>query len=484
MDYISYVFWIFLGIALLFYYAVCKEQRWKVLLVFSLLFYMAAGIRFLPYLLASTASVWIGAILVYRRRKAGKKAGLLLTGFLFLNLGALFWLKWGGIGYSVLNRLFSLDLAWRVILPLGVSFFIFQNTSYLIDVYLKKTEPEKNFWRFCLFASYFPYISSGPINRFGQLAPQLFEPAEASADRFYRGGLRILWGLLKKLVLADRAAIYVNEVFGEYYMYRGLFLVLAVILFTLQLYMDFSGCMDIAIGISQLFGIDLPENFRAPFSAGSTAEFWRRWHVTLTSWFRDYIYIPLGGSRKGRLRRSANILIVFLICGVWHGAGITFLIWGMLNGLYQVVGYLTFDFRQRVCRRLGCVPGSFGDRMRKGIITFFLGEIAWLFFRAEGWREALYMLKRSVTGWNPWILTDGSLFQAGLSGFDFVILAVGALLVGWVSREGEKEDLHQKFIKQSAVFQYLMIVAGVVILFVYGIYGPGFDSSGFIYYNF
>ena len=202
----------------------------------------------------------------------------------------------------------------------------------MIDVYRGKIPAEKNFWHYLLYSSYFPYIVSGPINRYEKMEKQLFTAHYFHKDSFYQGMLRILWGCLKKMVIADRAAIFVNEVFGHYYMYRGLFIVFAVLLFSLQLYMDFSGCMDIVIGVSKLFGIDMMENFNAPYGAATTAEFWRRWHISLTSWFQEYIYIPLGGNRKGKIRKYLNIMIVFLFCGMWHGAGLTFLIWGFLNG--------------------------------------------------------------------------------------------------------------------------------------------------------
>lgn len=286
------------------------------------------------------------------------------------------------------------------------------------------------------------------------------------------------------MVIADRAAIFVDEVFGHYYMYRGLFIVFAVLLFSLQLYMDFSGCMDIVMGVSALFGIEMTENFHAPYGAVSVADFWRRWHISLTSWFRDYLYIPLGGNKKGTGRRYLNIMIVFLFCGMWHGAGITFLIWGFLNGAYQVVGSLTLRLRGRLCQAVGLDEDSHGARLRRKLITAVLIEFTWLFFRADGFREAFAMLRRMFTGWNPWILTDGSLYQAGLDQWDFIILLVGALVVGWVSRTAETKDLHQIFCSQSWLYRTLIVLGALVIWYLFGIYGPGFNPVDFLYFNF
>ena len=316
------------------------------------------------------------------------------------------------------------------------------------------------------------------------LSGQFYIPKTWNWNSFYCGILRILWGMLKKLILADRAAVFVNEVFNQYYMYRGAYIVMAVVLFTLQLYMDFSGCMDIVLGISKLFQVELPENFAAPFSARSTADFWRRWHITLSAWFRDYIYIPLGGNRNGKIKKYINIMVVFLFCGMWHGSGITFLIWGGLNGIYQIIGDITESLRRRFCEAIGLGTDTFGAGIRRSLITFVLGEIAWLFFRADGLREALYMLRRMVTGWNPWIFTDGGLFSVGLDGLDFVILAVGTIFVGMVSKLNIKKDLQREFLRQSPYFQYVIVSFSVFLLYLFGIYGPGFDASGFIYYNF
>lgn len=488
MSYTSYGFAIFVILTVFIYYIIRKNCQWIVLLTASVIFYLCAGPVFFIYLALFSLATWYGAKRIEKQGKhrvrSEKMLGLLTLGLVFLNVGILFLLKWSGMELALFNRLFGTSLAWRFIMPMGMSFFTFQNTSYVIDVYKGKIPAERNFLHYLLYASYFPYIVSGPINRYGQMERQFFTGHAFDRERFYRGLLRILWGYLKEMVIADRAAIFVGEVFGHYYMYRGLFIVIAVLLFSLQLYMDFSGCMDIVMGISMLFGIDMTENFHAPYAAVSTAEFWRRWHISLTSWFRDYIYIPLGGNRKGRVRKYFNVMVVFLFCGMWHGAGVTYLIWGGLNGLYQIIGDMTASLRKNICRLAGLDENSHGALLRKKLTTAVLIEFGWLFFRADGLRESFEMLRRMFTGWNPWILADGSLYQAGLDIWDFLILIVGAVCVGWVSRMSSRMDLHRIFVSQSWLYQLFIITGALIIWYLFGIYGPGFDPVDFIYFDF
>lgn len=481
MTYTSYAFLFFTFITICIYYKVYKKRQWMVLLFSSIFFYMCSGPIFFLYLFLISFFTWYGTKKVEEQRASRK---IVLVVLIFMNIGILFLLKWSGMELALINRVFGLRLAWRLILPLGMSFFTFQNVSYVIDVYRGKIPAERNFWHYLLYAAYFPYIVSGPINRYEKIGDQFWAGHSFDKDTFYQGMLRILWGYIKKMVIADRAAIFVDEVFGHYYMYRGLFIVFAVLLFSLQLYMDFSGCMDIVLGVSQLFGIEMAENFHAPYGAATTSEFWRRWHISLTSWFRDYLYIPLGGNRKGTARKYLNVMIVFLFCGMWHGAGITFLIWGFLNGLYQVVGSMTVKFRKKLCQAVGLDEHSHGAMLRKKLTTAIFIEFAWLFFRADGYKEAFVMLRRMFTGWNPWILTDGTLYRAGLDQWDFLILIAGAVGVGWISRAGDKKDLHHIFLSQSWLCQTLIILGALVIWYLFGIYGPGFDPANFLYYNF
>ncbi len=488
MTYVSYSFVLFVSIVCVLYYVLPKRYQWKVLLSASIIFYICSSLIFFGYLLIFSIVTWYGTQKIEECKNKQEGQNKIIKGIMILlvllNGGVLFALKWGAMGIALFNKIVHTSFAYHFVLPLGISFFTFQNISYVIDVYKGRVEAERYFGHYLLYSCYFPYIVSGPINRYEKMKSQLFEGHSCNFQLLYAGILRIIWGYIKKMVIADRAAIFVDEVFNHYYMYRGLYIVIAVVLFTLQLYMDFSGCMDIVIGVSKLFGIDMQENFYAPFGAVSTAEFWRKWHVSLTSWFRDYIYIPLGGNRKGAIRKYINILIVFLICGMWHGAGITFLVWGFLNGFYQIIGEVTYKFRQNVCNAIGLNQNSYGAMIRKRIITFGLAEIAWLFFRANGISEAIVMLRRMVMEWNPWILFDGNLYQLGLEPWDFLILIVGVVCVGWTSRTNKRRDLHRMFLEQDWLCQVIVILVAIVIWYLLGIYGPEFNPNNFIYYNF
>ena len=488
MSYISYTFVLFVLLTLLLYYKTPRSWQWKILLAASLIFYICSGLVYLFYLLVFVFVTWCGAQLIEKNstedEKPAKLTTIILAFLIIFNLGILLSLKWLSMELALINRLFHMSFVWRLIMPLGMSFFTFQNVSYLIDVYKRKISAEKNFGHYLLYSTYFPYIVSGPINRYEEMKPQLFKEHSFRKDTFYSAVLRILWGYLKKMVIADRAAIFVDQVFDHYYMYRGLFVLFAVLLFSLQIYMDFSGCMDIVLGVSKLFGIDMRENFMAPYGANTVAEFWRRWHMSLTSWFRDYLYIPLGGNRKGKVRKYLNVMLVFLLCGAWHGAGFTFLIWGFLNGFYQIVGDMTINIRRRLCHAIGLDDISYGAVLRKRLATILLVDFAWLFFRANGIREAFVMLKRLLTGWNPWILTDGSLYEVGLDRWDFLILLTGTACVSLISHFSLKKNLHHIFVRQSWFFQTCIIIFALVIWYLFGIYGPGFHSVDFIYYNF
>lgn len=489
MLYTSYIFVLFLILTVFLYYKIPQMWQWKLLLVASLVFYIWSGYIYLIYVLVFSYVTWFGAKIIEKYSGTGSARGnrfraFILAILILFNLGVLIFLKWSGIGFALVNKVFGIGLAWRIILPLGMSFFTFQNTAYLIDVYKGKISAEKKYGHYLLFSIYFPYIVSGPINRYEQMERQFFVKHTFQKETFYSAFLRILWGFLKKMVIADRAAIFVNQVFDNYYMYRGLFILFAVFLFSLQLYMDFSGCMDIVIGVSKLFDIDMIENFQAPYGANTVAEFWRRWHISLTSWFRDYLYIPLGGNRKGKIRKYINIMLVFILCGAWHGAGVTFLIWGFLNGFYQIVGDATSKIRRKLCLAIGLDENSYGAVLRKRLTTTLMIEFAWLFFRANGVREAFVMLRRLFTGWNPWILSDGTLYEVGLDMWDFLILIIGTVCVSLVSHIGNKKNLHRIFTEQSWLCQTCLIILVMVIWYIFGIYGPGFDAANFIYYNF
>lgn len=286
------------------------------------------------------------------------------------NAGLLFLLKFASSGSFFVTRLHLGRLAF--LLPMGISFYTLQIIAYVVDVYRGKYPAEKNFLQYMLFVMYFPQILQGPIARFDQLKKQLCSGHTFSYATFVGGFELMIWGYFQKLVIADRAAVIVDRLFGEYRSYTGVYMLLAGVLYSIQLYTDFNGCVCIARGASEMLGITLAENFDHPYFATSIQDFWHRWHMSLSSWLRDYVYIPLGGNRKGKLRKYVNILLTFLVSGLWHGMGLTYLVWGFLHGLYQIMGSLLMPVRDRLVSLTKTDRSCFSHRLLKQLCTFSL----------------------------------------------------------------------------------------------------------------
>jgi alginate O-acetyltransferase complex protein AlgI len=317
------------------------------------------------------------------------------------NLGLLFVLKYLGFADEILRALFgTLGLTYQVTapnlwLPVGISFYTLQSAGYLIDVHRGDVEPETHLGHFALFTAYFGKLTSGPIERAGHLLPQFRRSHSLDASYLFSGLRLMLWGMFKKVVVADRLAVYVNAVYGNPGGYAGWTIVIATLFSAAHIYSDFSGYSDIAVGVARLFGLEVIQNFRQPYLASSVSEFWRRWHISLSTWFRDYLYIPLGGSRVPRWRRDLNILIVFLVSGLWHGAAWTFVVWGALHGVYLILERRSADLRDRVARAVRldhpAVRGAIGT-----VTTILLVSFAWIFFYARSVPDAWLMIRNMV----------------------------------------------------------------------------------------
>jgi alginate O-acetyltransferase complex protein AlgI len=365
-----------------------------------------------------------------------------------LNLGLLAAFKYFGFLNESLRAVFGqLGLAYNVpayqiLLPIGISFYVFQTTSYLIDVYRGRIEPERHFGMLTLFVSFFPQLVSGPIERAGHLLPQFYEEHHLNASDLSNGLRLMLWGMFKKVVIADRLAVYVNAVYDNPADHRGLPILLATCFFAVQLYCDFSGYMDIALGTARAMGYDLIANFRQPYAASSIADFWRRWHISLTSWFRDYLYIPLGGNRVPRWRWQANVMIVFVLSGLWHGASWTFVLWGGLHGLYYLWGIWTGSARDRAAKALRLDKPA----IQKGIgtiVTLALVCFAWLFFRANSVSDAFLLLRNMVQlGASTAVLAPwaGAVARPGLE-MGFVLGLIALLATKHLLREHDHRVL-------------------------------------------
>jgi alginate O-acetyltransferase complex protein AlgI len=400
MSFNSLPFLMFLPLIVIGYWLVPRRYRWVPLLIASYGFCGTCAPTFTMWLGLSTLVAYVLGRLIGWTSDPGWRKALLVLGIVS-HLSLLFVLKYLGFADEILRALFGyLDLTYRItepdlLLPVGISFYTLQSIGYLVDVYRGETEPERHLGRFALFIAFFAKLAAGPIERADHLLPQFREPHSLDTARLF-GGLRLmLWGMFKKVVVADRLAVYVNEVYGQPGGYAGWTIVIATLFSAAHIYSDFSGYSDIAVGVARLFGLELIQNFRQPYLASSVSEFWRRWHISFSSWLRDYVYIPLGGSRVTRWRWGLNILIVFLVSGLWHGTDWTFVLWGALLGLYIILERLGKGTVDRVAGALRLEHT--GARRTMGILlTFLLISFSWIFFYARSIPDALLLIRNLV----------------------------------------------------------------------------------------
>lgn len=497
MLYNSLQFLLFFPAAVLVYYLTPAKGRYLMLGLISYGFYMCFRPVYALLLFGVTLVTYLAGLAIGKRRQrdnAGKHQGLLwLVLGLVLCLGCLFVFKYYSFFVGdVLRGIQAVFPEWgvtspalKLALPVGISFFTFQSLGYVFDVYSGKLEAERNFFRYAAFVSFFPLLCAGPIERAGRMLPQLAAPAKPSAHRMKRGLYRMLWGYFQKLVISDRCAIAVSQVFGSYEAYAGFQLVTAAVLFAFQIYGDFAGYSNLAIGAAEVMGFRVADNFNTPYFSRSIGEFWRRWHISLSTWFRDYLYFPLGGSRCSRAKHYRNLMIVFLVSGLWHGAGWTFLIWGGLNGLFQVVGAQTLPARKRLRQLLRIREDSLGYTVFQMLVTFCLVDITWIFFNAADVRTAFGFLARMVSTLSLGNLFGGALFQLGLSTVEMHILFAALLAQFAVSLCNYRGiALRDVLGRQGFLVQDVVALVGIFTVLIFGIYGPAYDAAAFIYMNF
>lgn len=401
----SFAFWVFFAVVTTGYFALPYRWRWLFLLAASYYFYMSWRATYALLILFSTVVDYIAGLRMGRLpTKRGR--GKWLVWSLVTNLGLLFFFKYYNFASHSINALGSRIAVFgplpysQFLLPVGISFYTFQTLSYSIEVYRGTIRPERHFGRFALYVSFFPQLVAGPIERAGSLLPQLRERFDFDYDRVTSGLKLMAWGLFKKLVIADQLAVAVDSVYGNPSAYTGPAFTFATVLFAFQIYCDFSGYSDIAIGAAEVLGIKLMQNFRQPYHAASVREFWQRWHISLSTWFRDYLYIPLGGRRVSIPRWYFNVMVVFIVSGLWHGASWTFAIWGLLHGAMLVVSFLTKGMRGRFVEliRLDRLPRL--HHALRVAVTFSLVTFAWIFFRAESLSDAAYVVSNLAGGWH------------------------------------------------------------------------------------
>lgn len=466
MIFTSTQFLLFLPLVIILYYLINPKYRWVLLLAASYYFYMSWKVGYIILILASTIVDYLMAIQI-GKTDVKKKKKLFLYLSLGFNLGMLFFFKYFNFFATSLNRgLSNFNVGesipyFQYLLPVGISFYTFQTLSYTIDVYRGKKEPERHLGIFAVYVAYFPQLVAGPIERSVNLIPEFHKKINFSLANLTEGFKLIVWGYFMKVVVADRAGIYVNSVFNNVEQHEGLTFLAASFFFSFQIYGDFAGYSLIAIGASRLMGISLMQNFNRPYFAASIHDFWRRWHISLSTWFRDYLYIPLGGNRASKPRWLFNLFFTFLVSGFWHGANWTFLIWGALHGSFLIIEVLT------------------GGKDKVGLgnilITYLLVNFAWVFFRANSLGDALTIYKTIFTNPGTLFIPSGT----GVAAPAFALIGIAILLV----IEAKKEFFNSLFSLEYSKYEVVRLAYFALMLFAI-LYLGVFDESQFIYFQF
>lgn len=502
MIFNSLQFLIFFPLVTVLYFAFPQRVRWVWLLVTSYYFYMCWNPRYAVLIATSTVITFLSGLLIERenrqadqvRRVRRKKLWVALS--FLLNLAILFFFKyWGFFSENVvaLGGFLGVSIElpkFDVLLPVGISFYTFQALSYTMDVYRGEIYAERNLFKYALFVSFFPQLVAGPIERSKNLLIQVNQPHSFDPDRARDGMLLMLWGFFQKVVIADRIATLVDHVYTNWNEVAGISIVLATVLFAVQIYCDFGGYSDIAIGAAQVLGFSLMKNFNQPYLSRSCGEFWRRWHISLSSWFRDYLYIPLGGNRKGKWRKYFNNLVTFLVSGLWHGAEWSYVVWGGLNGLYQVIGDLLKPARQKLLSVLHVNREWKLWSALRMVLTFCLIDFAWLFFRAPDFPTALSMIRYTAHSLYPESLlaldAEGirGLYTLGLDMAEVWLLLLCIVILALADLVKEKRPIRPMITGLPVVPRWIVYFVCLYAVLIFGAYGPGFDAAAFIYFQF
>ena len=540
MNYTSLNFILFVALTVLVYFLFpLKKQKWTVLLVASYVFYLFAGYKYVAFILFTTVSTYLFALWINRigvksketlklnkqtwdkdKKKKFKnsikhKKRLVMALVLVVNFGILAFLKYYNFFAGSLNDvmgMFGIGFSaptLKLFLPLGISFYTFQSMGYIVDVYREKVAPEKNIAKLALFVSFFPQIIQGPISFYDQLAHQLYEPHKFDFTRFKYGMELILWGFFKKLIIADRAVVAINTVTADYAAYNGTTLTFTILLYALQLYADFSGGIDISRGVAQIFGIDMVDNFKRPYFAKSINDYWRRWHITLGAWLKNYLFYPLAmsnlfinaskkmkGTKFGSTKAGAHIakvlptsiasLIVFLVVGIWHGANWKYVAFGIWNGGIIMISILLKPIFDWVLAKLRINAQSFAYGVFQMFRTFLVVLVGYVFDVAPNFAQAMNTFKLVFVdqsfsaGWSQ-------ISELGLDKFDYAIIIFAMIVVFVASVIQERHSsttIREMLDRKPFALRGLVIFAGLMLVLVFGIYGPGYDPAAFVYMQF
>lgn len=530
MTFTSISFIIFIIILTILYYILPKRFQWVILLSASIVFYVSSGWKAIPFVLVTSLAVYwaaramdhIYSVLaqdiatdniskedkqnLHRLAKAKCKRYVILA--IIVLLGMLGYVKFTNKIGALMSDLilfvrgFGTEFEpWDLIIPMGISYYTFSSIGYLLDVYWKKDKCEKNYFKVLLYMIYFPQIVEGPIARHKLLVPQFMEEKIFDYKSFCFGVQLMTWGYFKKMVIADRAAIFVNTIMGNLESYQGFYIVIALAFGVVQLYTDFSGCMDIARGISEVFGIRLEKNFDRPFFSSSVAEFWRRWHITLGAWFKDYVYMPVATSKwmmrintkvkkkKGvaaykLVSAAVPLMVVWLLTGLWHGTGWNYVVWGIYYGLLIILGMVFEGNFQKIEEMLHINTKATSWRIFQHIRVFLVFMGGRLLTAPGTLGNTIIAAKQMFSQFNIWVFFDGSLYSMGLDRPNFILLLVTIVVLWGVSMLQLRGSVREMIARQNIVVRWLIYYMLFFSILIFGEYGPGFDASSFVYMNF
>lgn len=540
MTYTSVNFIFFVLVTALLYFALpLKKHKWTVLLAASVFFYLVAGYRYAVFILFTAVSTYLIGLWVDKISKSSKavlkknksewgreekkkyknsikvKKRLVMSLALVLNFGILAFLKYFNFFSGSLNDIlgnFGIDFSaptLALFLPLGISFYTFQSMGYIVDVYREKTPAEKNPLKFMLFVSFFPQIVQGPISIYDQLAHQLYEPHSFDFTRFKHGMMLILWGFFKKLIIADRAVTAITAVTDDYNAYGGSTLLFTILLYSVQLYADFSGGIDISRGVAQIFGIDMIENFRRPYFSRSISEYWRRWHISLGAWLKNYLFYPVAmsnlfinagkkmkASRFGKTAAGAHVskvlptsvasLIVFLVVGIWHGADWKYVGFGVWNGVIIMVSILLQPLFDSILKKLHINPNAVWYSVFQMLRTFIIVLVGYVFDVAPGFSQAMRTFRLILTN-QSLTAARAEISELGLGKKDMLVILAGIAVIFIVSVIQERHPsttIREMLDRKPFLLRFAVIFIGIMAVIVYGVYGSGYNPADFVYMQF
>lgn len=509
MGITSFYFLCFFAGILIVYYIIPKKLQWLFLLLCSIAYYLITDSAVLIlYPVFSVTACYVGIRIIGAAENERKKKVALIA-VIAVNIGILFLLKYINFGIYTVNgiakfmgRKGSVLHSLKLLAPLGVSFYTFSLLGYVIDVYYGIAGVQMNPLKLALYGMYFPTMISGPILKYRECGEQFFIPHSFDYNRVTRGMQRMLWGLFKKLVIAEKLSIIVSKVYGEYRHYPGIYVWIATIFYAFQLYTDFSGCMDIVLGMSESFGLILPENFNTPFFSKSISEYWRRWHITLGVWMKDYVFYPLlrssffthlnkswkkkfGKKRGKQFTTFAAMFILWFTVGIWHGGAWKYVIGsGLLHWFYIVMEELLEEPCAKCMKRLKINPESKVIGAIRIVRTFFLVCIGDLFFRAKNVPVAFRMLKSAVSTWNPDVIWNGAILNLGIGGVELIIVIVSLFILLAVSLLQQKGSVRDMIAARKLPVRWLIWYILLFWVILFGSYGPEYNAADFIYQGF